>query len=421
MVSSVRSVFFGVAAALLTCGCTVLTSELPSDLLENERAPAGVDYMLPKGLVTATLSVNETTGEFDFGISEVEWVPDTQLRYFLRYRPHPSYDDEVTVTMVESGKPFIKQIDSDTTDRTKDIIVNLVKAAAFAGAFEVGANDKLLADIIIDLSDPSDVHTARSTFEAEMRRYLRLRHEKCDDSPPEDDAGKAVCRKFERLLALSDPGSKQRDGDALITLNVSRAPQSPSPGVPADCTVGICYRPKEPYIVSYGVTGVVRTAIYELPNAATVYSIDIKRAFLVQKIQGLKFDDNGFLTEVSIDKDSELLAAARLPLEVMTAVSQGLQLRIDYTQENTNVANSQAELIKQQAAFAKKQKEAEASYQAAAGSRGTSNAARSFVLSSTANAPPSEPAPSGGSSSGTGTGSNSGTGSGPAVDPDFKP
>ena len=43
-----------VSAALV--GCTVLSSELPSQLANDGRAPEGVHYYLPKSLVDVTLT-----------------------------------------------------------------------------------------------------------------------------------------------------------------------------------------------------------------------------------------------------------------------------------------------------------------------------------------------------------------------------
>src|SRR5262245_7067317 len=114
----------------LCAGCTVLGSDSPLDLQRDERSANGVYYALPKGIVNLTLLGNDA-GQFDLQISDPVFGPDPAHRYFLRYKPHPSYDDDIAITMNDSGRPFLKTIRSKATDKTKDIFVDLAKAAGF--------------------------------------------------------------------------------------------------------------------------------------------------------------------------------------------------------------------------------------------------------------------------------------------------
>jgi hypothetical protein len=141
--------------------------------------------------------------------------------------------------------------------------------------------------------------------------------------------------------------------------------RSPAPSAP-DCSAGICYKPREPYRIAYGLKTRIRhpdktwrrpdlvqrtsqLIHVDLPNRAELIGIDITRAFLVQKVQEIQFDDSGFLSNVKINKQSELLAASKLPLAVIDAVASGLALRVETIQSQRDLALKQAKLLEAQA------------------------------------------------------------------------
>lgn len=379
-----RGFIGAIAIGLVGCGCTVLTSDLPSDLIADGRPPDGVNYMLPKGVVTVTLAVNEKSGIFDLSVSDPEYVPDTSHRFFLRYRPHPTYEDKITVTMLDDGRPFVKSISADTTDRTKDIIVNLAKAAAFAGGFHSGANQRVLAEIVVDPINRDEVQAALGVIDAEMRRYI---DDECVRLTPPDDEAKARCANFKTLL------SDDKSLEPLLNLSVSPPSRSRSSGTLTDCSVGICYRPKEPYLMAYSIAGVTKTKVIEIPNGTYPIAIDIRRAFLVQKIQTIAFDTDGFLSKVTISKNSELLAAAQIPIAVVDAVAEGLQLRINYTQENTKIANQEAELLRKRADLRDKQRASDKQFHSATQERVQAESASTYAMKEpSAEEPPPAPA-----------------------------
>lgn len=389
MLASVRGLCAVVLASLACGGCTVLTSDTIAELSTSGRAPSGVHYALPRALVDVELRVGDRGSLFELAISDPKYVADHKHRYFLRYRPHPSYEDEIRVEMVGDGRPFLKSVSATTIDKTKDIIVSLAKAAGYAGGFQShGEGERLLGQVTIDPSDPRDLARAGEILDTEMRRYLRQHVSEC--TRLREDSRR--CTELQRIL-----GSAR--AEPLVMLSASHA-QQPRFGKPADCSIGICYRPKEPFLVSFSIAGVSSTKILEIPNAAAPIAIDIRRAFLVQKIHELEFDNDGFLTRVKIDKESELLAAAQLPLQVASAVAEGLQLRIDVTQRQTQNAKTEADLIRERGKLQSLQ-----GFQAATGKE--QDTARTYELkplTPTENRPPPKKQSGGG---------------GPKVDPDL--
>jgi len=124
------------------------------------------------------------------------------------------------------------------------------------------------------------------------------------------------------------------------------------------CSKGLCYRPLETYAISYGLgSSRAYSDIIALPNRSPLIEIDVTRAFMVQKVTEITFDDNGLLSKVSINKKSELLAVANLPNAIATAaitVPKDLfTLRSAAVSSQTTLANDQASLINAQAALRK--------------------------------------------------------------------
>ncbi len=344
----------------LCVGCTVLGSDSPLDLQRDDRPANGVYYTLPKGIVNLTLLGNDA-GQFDLQVSDPVFGPDSAHRYFLRYKPHPSYDDDIVISMNDSGRPFLKSIRSKATDKTKDVFVDLAKAAGFGGGFQAFAveNARLLAQVPFDPTDPSSVSATRDQIGDAMYRFAKEQRRQCTRTPPaaNDGDGKAACYNFAHLLAKHDAHRLGKtNGEPLFSLSVAAPPKLPAGPAP-DCSVGICYRAKVPYLIDYSVAGVTDTKVVELPNGGDPVVIDISRAFLVKRFQEFDFDDDGFLTRVKVEKDSELLAAAKLPTDVLAAFSEGLQLRIKFTEQNKERANTQAELIKKRAKLRKDQQD----------------------------------------------------------------
>lgn len=349
MLLRLYSLLAAVLIAWSSGACTVLTSETAADLRADGRAPRGVNYMLPKGLVDISLWVSRE-GLFELTVGPPKYVPDPRHRYFLRYRPHPSYDDEITVKMSDSGLPFLKSVSSITTDKTGEVLVSLAKAAgALSPRFQGGRlSPRLLGQFTVDPTDPRDMAQASEVLDGEMRRYIRkaLRGE-CAARDAED---RQACVGF----ALLEARAKR---EPLVQLSANFTQQARFQK-PADCTIGVCYRPKEPVLLNFTVGGVNETRIVEVPNAAEPIALDIKRAFLVKRVHELTFDDDGFLIGVTISKESELLAAAKLPVQIASAVAEGLQLRIDITQKTIENDKAEAELIRSRAKLREQQEKA---------------------------------------------------------------
>jgi hypothetical protein len=328
--------------SLTISACTVLTSELPAQLAAEGRKPAGVYYALPKGIVPVKLTVDRTSARYFVVVGDPIYIPDPNHRYFMRYRALPNYADNISIAVNERGLP--QEITATTMDKTTQIILNLAK---FFGAVTTQAGSPSSAADLVTLNiDPtSEREVARTAYllDGKMREHAAKASSDCkealksmSDSDPKRPDMQVTCDSF-ASVAAGDGGH--------VSIKV-RAPQHIVAGKSSDCTVGLCYRIKEPYVVTFGIGPYQHATIVELPNRAVPIELDITRAFLVTKIQDIKFDGDGFLSDVSVEKPSELLEAAKLPVAVVTAVADGLTLKADLITEQKNLAQAQLDRIK---------------------------------------------------------------------------
>lgn len=165
--------------------------------------------------------------------------------------------------------------------------------------------------------------------------------------------------------AEADHGQMSGRSEKLVSLQIfkPKAIDVP-PASRADCKIGVCYRPARNYVFRMGVTGGTSGSInLVLPNASPLVAIDISRAFLVQKVTTLDFDDDsGLLKKFEIDKKSELLAAAQLPNDIIKAAlelpAEFIQLRIDYVTAEDNLNKGEVALAEKQGELAAAKKAA---------------------------------------------------------------
>jgi hypothetical protein len=329
------------AASCALGACSVLSSDALDHVEGTGEERAGVYYALPMGLIDVRLSAKQETAEFDIAFDDVKFVADPAQRYLMRYRPLPNYEDDVEIEV--SDKAFLSKVWATTEDKTDEIIVEIARIFKGFGAFQVGeapAGFITLATITVDPSEPARLHAAANFLNERARAYVKKAVAACAG------AKTSGCERFSRLNSR-----KSR----LIDLDV--VPPEPIAETPVpDCSAGICYRVKEPYILEYSTDGVRRAKIVYLPNKAPLVEIDITRALFVSKIQKLQFDANGFLKQAYVEKNSELLAVSELPLNIINAISSTMPFRLKLQQKQIDLAEARAAEIDAKRKLAEQEK-----------------------------------------------------------------
>lgn len=307
-------------------GCTVISSSAITEATSANEEAHGVYYSLPMALVDMFLVVDPDRAEFRVVLGPERYVADPRQRFLLRHRPLPNYSDTIEVAV--SSNSLISKVWATTEDKTDEIIVDLAKAlqSLRPGGFQSSFGGRLvkLATVTIDPSEPIQVSEAANYFNQRAALYARNFHQtNCRGEFSEEP----TCRLYARY---------QREANRLITIRAE--PPAPIEGATrADCSVGVCYRIKEPYLIEFTVDGVRSGGIVEIPNKAPLVEIDVRRALFVQKIQKIEFDANGFLKTAYVKKQSELLAVAKLPLNVVEAVGQAFPVRLTIQQKQLDL------------------------------------------------------------------------------------
>lgn len=389
--------FVALAAAcflLVAAGCAVVSS----DLLESNNTArsgdplAGVVYSLPVSVIDLTLAVVPKTAEFKLTVDGPRSIADPRHRYVLRYKPHASYTDTVDIAVTD--KTFLSAVTLTTKDETPSVILNIFKTLGALGqGFEAGttpAGAESLATVTFNPTDESDKRRGMLMLNRALLKFAKKSFENCEKTAKKgreaesnfDPQAQAVCKEYGRLAQRGEQWLKlpedrrwtAPDGDLAPVVFVIR-PAGDAPvarrsaakatavahkGVSkrtADCTVGICYRPRLPYEIGYAVGSIAKTRTGQdfhrgivktymmLPNESDLVEIDISRAFFVEKTQKITFDESGFLKYWEVKKPSELVALAGLPVAIVSAVADGLKIRIKLVQQEINEAGALKDLI----------------------------------------------------------------------------
>jgi hypothetical protein len=316
------------AASYALGACAVVSSDALDHVEGSGEERTGVYYALPMGLVDVSLVANPDSGEFRLVYSDVKYIADPNQRYLMRYRPLPNYKDDVDLEV--NDKAFLSKVWATTEDKTDEIIVEVAKIFRGFGAFQTGEVPDgfiiTLSTITIDPSERGKLHAAAEFLSDRASAFVKRAVAACAG------ATTSVCQRYARLNARNS---------GLVDLDV--IPPQPIVNAPIpDCSSGLCYRVKEPYVITQTVDGVRRAQIMYLPNKAPLVGIDITRALFVSKIQKIDFDTNGFLKSAYLEKGSELEAVSALPISIITAISETMPIRLKVQQKQADLAEARA-------------------------------------------------------------------------------
>lgn len=219
-----------------------------------------------------------------------ESVADTEHPLILRYKSNAFFTDKICASATDQG--LLTRVQAATKDETGNVILQIAKLfGRIAGPDVFTALDETdIAKLRFSRTiDPFNEQDYRDLITAIENRFPELRG-RYEFEMAEDPA-------FTRLPPL------------------------------LECPSGaVCYRTKVP--VRFGLTDTRRGrngAQYtqkftvDVINPRRTGYIDISRAFLIEKLTKLTFTD-GVLDQIQIDKPSEALATAKLPLTVYNAV-----------------------------------------------------------------------------------------------------
>jgi len=312
---------------LLLTSCSVLNSSHVEKTINDALSTSAGYYFLP----TAKLNFEVHEQRFNDNTDGKKIIyylkylslslePDPKHLYRIDYMRNPFAHDLVTVTLTTKG--LLDKVDVTTTDQSGALVVKLVDIAKAAVTKIPPPSGRLSLE--------EDIVIATVTIDPIAD---------CDNSPRKLFYG-ASCK---------------------ISASVFGSPEIKQNGTP-ECDKGICFRPVLPYEITLSNSegNLTSRFIAMLPNKAPIFELPVTRTAFIKKVTELDFE-NGILTQVKIDKPSEVVGALDIPLAVARAIlsipAELIQLKIDTTKSQFGLVKAQKDLIEANQALLELQKQ----------------------------------------------------------------
>ena len=294
-------------------------------------------YSLPKGLISLTIKRNNK----GLSLTEptVEIVPDPDHKYWLEYRPSAtSYDD---IALAANKKGLLTSINAAVDDQTPEIaekVVSIISDIAagpgLESAREKGPPPPFEYTVVFDPFDPLSVRKARELL------------------------GKHSSVKLK--IALNSPGLALAGKDLPPVL---QAPEF----LDETATRSVYFRSVAPVYVTVSVGKYFsKESVHVLPDSGSIMALSIRRAPCTKVTNNLTFDD-GVLTNVDLDKPSEVLECLAIPANVVRAVlgfpQQALNRKTEMAKAEQGLLKAQNDLLKAHVELEKSRAEHQAALQ----------------------------------------------------------
>lgn len=302
-------------------GCSAIESYPPDIQSKEKPSQVAATYYLAKQLVQVVVTTNKIYSGTSVLSTDrkmetsVITVPDERSPMQLAFQLSAFADDNIKVDY-ENG--LLKQISSVNVDRTGDIAIALAQDLALLREGPVTTTDSRTFTF-----DPYDAEDAR--------RQNKLM---------QDVFGSKTCVEVEIEPGVWSPGCPKslRYGGSEAT----GQHRSPTPSFAlgqAEKIPGIWYRRALPRRV-HGVLEGNQYSVAQLlfANAGPIYRVDIDRTAFVTRETQISFA-NGEPTSVSVKKESEALAVAKLPVSIVSAYVGSL---VDAFTRRENVQKARA-------------------------------------------------------------------------------
>lgn len=301
-------------------------------------------YHLPKSMLSVSVTADPANRRIIFNEDDFKLrsVADGKT-YCLDFLSSVTGEDRIWVQRTHDL--LLTQVTSDATDRTPEIAAKLIDAGANVAILTRATGDAAAAKKPVKIEfDPFDRDDSASANEAlRPYGYCVVVDETLGGENSERWCG------LQRKPRLPDP--------------LYEAAQAPPPLDAA--RQEILYRPNQSYNVSVlrkrdpnggGRWETYLTRRMEMPNRSPIFGVGVRRALFTHRATSLIFS-NGVLDDVKIDKGSEALGFASIPLYLAQTVVQIptriVQLQIDTANQRANLIDAQGQLINAWATYNK--------------------------------------------------------------------
>lgn len=344
---------------LCSCATTILESSATGG--------SGVAYFLPKALLPVQLA--DVNGNLVLTVDKPQFVADLDYRYTLSYVPDAAASDTIEIT-VDPATSLLQTASSTADDKTGDLIVAIARSAATLAQLIAQSGEAPKTVLFDELIDPTKnldgvvrrMNAVAVKYGADT--YTRLN---CGTKPADGD--KERCegyRSWRTGAPIAFTACRATGQECSVKVAVAAdapgaaaSPPAPKPAVivPADCNLGVCYRPAQPYRIEFALnTQYQYSTVVSLPNDGPVMMWPFGRTAFVKRINNAEFQ-NGMLKKVHVEKPSEAVEVAMLPVNVVKAVFESItgvfKFRVDLTNGEKNLVDAQKQLLDSQNALQK--------------------------------------------------------------------
>ncbi|WP_157270720.1 hypothetical protein [Azohydromonas aeria] len=300
------------SVAINLAGCAIVSSErvLPG----SQSMAQGTVYMLPLARVPVVLYAYK--GQIFLDMSEPFLSSDPDHTYVARRVSNPFSTDNVSIN-VDPTTGFLVSVNATAKDETLQILEKLLlpKAPVQEKALDSEAVEIFSAEL--NPANPVELQRASQSMTSNLRQFLEFQNSSCTEPAAVCDEYKLLAREMPTVQLSGHPASA-RSTELVPPMNASPEPiEVPQPKF--DCSIGLCYRQPQPFMMTAMLAGRSKSVVLVIPNAAPVLALPIERHAFVTTVHDITFE-NGALKTVTVDRPSSALAFVSSPLALASGV-----------------------------------------------------------------------------------------------------
>jgi len=333
-----------------------------------ERAISGENYYyLPKVILTAI--VEQTVQGLVLTVTSPTYKADAPSGvYALSYQPSGVSEDSIKDFV--SDERLLRMVRTSATDKTWEILPQIVKATLPAKELSVTSDKVVLLAWDFDPADTAQVATASERVSAAISG---LAERECSAAVRFAlGSRKPGVSKAQETAKTIEADTKQKDGFCqadqrlknsrqIITLEVAYNPFKTDRAVVAPCSIGVCTRVQAPASITATVGGapVIRNT-FMMPNDSDPLPIELRREAFATVSQALIFKD-GIVVSSDLNKNHSVEGLTKIvtvPVAwLINSISSVVQLKIDTTPESDELQKANQKNQELQDANAKLQEQ----------------------------------------------------------------
>ena len=304
---------------------------------------SGVPYSLPKVMLEVAL-VRDADG-ISVEISEPIYVGDPKATYVLKYMRRGSSKDTFNVS-VDPRSTLLVSVGGEAEDQTAQAIVAIAQAVGGVVKPEAAVTSPSRQVFYQSTFDPArDTGRVNTDLAAALEQEVKaaITGDCVTANRAADRAAGAVGHKSKTAGApevIPETNASCRLSDkwpaGVFSISVDYKAFAYEGGVvAAPCTEGICTRMVHPAILSVRAgEREISSQIFSMPNDSAAVAVPLSRATFVKSTHAITLS-NGLVATTQTTKDSEVLAAAKIPFDILKAVfaapAELVQLKVNLT------------------------------------------------------------------------------------------